>query len=143
MGLFKNLFGGKKQPPTEKKTAAQETALAVPDGSARVKVFTYDGRPLGKMSAGTQTELALYGGKTYRMASVYTSMATDDNAVLAYKGKLVGFLGSGADARALRAALRRHGTLLLHATVTGWASGGWPEIVVHFDREWLENYSRQ
>lgn len=140
MGLFGKLFGRKRQAEEEPEGVV---AVAVPDGDASVKVYTYDGRPLGKVRAGTEVMLALYGGEEYRMESVYTGTVMDDDAILAYEGKPIGFLASGADARVLRAALRRYGTLLLHATVMGWTSGGWPEIVIHFDREWLKNYSSE
>ena len=140
MGLFGKLFSRKGQAEEEPDGVV---AVAVPDGDASVKVYTYDGRPLGKVRAGAEVMLALYGGKTYRMASAYTGTVMDDDAILAYEGKPIGFLASGADARVLRAALRRYGTFLLHATVMGRAGGGWPEIAIHFDREWLKNYSEK
>lgn len=140
MGLFGKLFGRKSQEVVE---TQEVVALAVPDGKASVKVFTYDGGPLGKVDAGAEVMLTLYGGKTYRMASAYTGTVMNDDAILAYEGKPVGFLATGQNTRIMKAALKKHEALLLHATVTGWAGGGWPEITVHFNRKWLKDYSEQ
>jgi hypothetical protein len=136
MGLFGMLTDGKRKKPASRK------ALAVPDGDSTVKVFTYDGRPLGKIRAGKKFKLTLHNAECC-LESIYTGTLMDGQFVLTYEGKPIGFLGSGRDVGALMNATERHDALLLHATVTGWASGGWPEIAVHFDREWLKNSSEK
>lgn len=138
MGLFGKLLGGKKDhAKTTKPTQAKEP-LEVPHGRSSVRVYTYDGGPLGKMRDGAEVRLVLVDGR-HRMVSVYTGTEMCEDGALAYDGRLVGFLGSGKNAALLCAACDRLGPLSLSATVVEWTRGGWPEIVVHFDRKWVED----
>ena len=131
MGLLGKVMGIMAPKPVE-----------VPDGDATVKVYTYDGGPLAKVREGTTIRLTLVDGQ-HHMASVYTGTEMDGDSALAYKGKLVGFLGSGQEARTLKALRDRLGPLSVPATLTRWTRDGWPKVIVHFDGEWDENSPAQ
>ena len=139
MGLFGRIFGHKATKPAQAPKPAQtKEPLEVPHGRSSVKVYTYDGGPLDKMQDGAKVRLTLIEG-THSMVSVYTGTDMDGDVALAYDGKLIGFLGSGKNASLLRTARDRLGPLSLSATIVEWTRDGWPRIVVHFDRKWVEN----
>ncbi len=125
MGLFQRLT-----------MTSFRTVVEAPDGMSKVNVYTYDGRPLKKVRVGEKFRVTLMVGE-HKMKSVYTGTTANGNVAISYNGKPIGFLSTSKNANLLVSVRDRVGPLSLVAERTGTGKGGWPEIVVTFDRKWM------
>ena len=117
-------------------------AVEVPEGLSTSTVYTYDGRPLKGIRNGSTIRLTLIKG-THKMESIYTGTVAEGNTALAYKGKLIGFVATNRNSDLMASVRDNLGPLSIQATVDRRSEFGWPEITLHYNRQWLLDHAKK
>ena len=114
MGLF---FGKKKTP------------LDIPRGDVELTVYTYNGKPFGRLKPKVPITLEVVG-RVVTMTSIYTGTKWQGEGALSYRGQIIGYVTDGPTLDELMRLRKAHSKVTVSAIIKRKPVGSWPYVVI-------------